>query len=88
METMTVKAFRSNMAEAFNRAAAGEKVTVRRRNQLYTIIPIEKEYPALTEEQEMLLQEAEAEYKRGECIKCDTLEELDAYFKGAGDVQD
>ena len=42
MNTITVSNFRKNMAAAFNKAAEGEDVMVRRGTQLFAIIPIQE----------------------------------------------
>lgn len=42
MNTITVSNFRKNMAAAFNKAAEGEEVMVRRGTQLFAIIPIQE----------------------------------------------
>ena len=41
MTALSVRDFRSQMARSFNRVDAGEQVFIRRKNQLYTIVPIE-----------------------------------------------
>lgn len=42
MNTITVSNFRKNMAAAFNKAAEGEDVMVRRGTQLFAIIPVQE----------------------------------------------
>ena len=42
MNTITVSNFRKNMAAAFNKAAEGEEVMVRRGTQLFAVIPIQE----------------------------------------------
>ena len=41
MNTMTVMDFRTNLSAKFDRVDAGERILVRRRNRVYTIVPVE-----------------------------------------------
>lgn len=43
MEAMTMTQFRSDMAAAFNRVDAGQRVVLRRRNRLYALTPVDSE---------------------------------------------
>lgn len=43
METLSVSQFKMGMAEALNKVDAGQKVVLRRRNRLYTIVPLTPE---------------------------------------------
>lgn len=43
MRQISVRDFRSNMASSLDMACAGEQVYIRRRNQLFAIIPVMEE---------------------------------------------
>ena len=43
MSTLTVADFRSQLAKYFDLVLAGEKVFIRRKNKLFTIIPVDEE---------------------------------------------
>ena len=42
MDTLSVTDFRSQLATYFDRVLAGEKVFIRRKNKLFTIIPVDE----------------------------------------------
>lgn len=48
MEALSVSNYRNNLASAFDRVDRGERVIIRRRNQLYALVNIEKEDISLT----------------------------------------
>lgn len=48
METLTVREFRSNLAEAFAKADNGEPVIIRRKREIYALVKIGKENVTLT----------------------------------------
>ena len=48
METLTVRKFRSNLAEAFTKADNGEPVIIRRKREIYALVKIGKENVTLT----------------------------------------
>ena len=48
METLTVREFRSNLAEAFTKADNGEPVIIRRKREIYALVKIGKENVTLT----------------------------------------
>lgn len=76
MDTMTVSGFRKNMAAAFNKAAEGEDVKVRRGKQIFAIVPIKGDEPAISPELQTRLDKAREEYKKGDYIRVTTHEEL------------
>lgn len=41
MNTITVRDFRANLSAYFDRVDAGERILIRRRSKLYTIVPVE-----------------------------------------------
>ena len=43
MEALSVREYRNNLAESFDRASAGERVLIRRKNSLYALVSIGNE---------------------------------------------
>lgn len=81
MDTMTVSGFRKNMAAAFNKAAEGEDVKIRRGKQIFAIVPIKGDEPAISPELQARLDKAREEYKKGNFISLKSHEEIDKYFE-------
>lgn len=81
MNTMTVRDFRTNLSANFDRVDAGERILVRRRNKLYTIVPVEDDDLTVTPELQAKIDKARQEYKEGKTITVRTHEELDAFFE-------
>lgn len=81
MNTMTVRDFRTNLSANFDRVDAGERILVRRRNRVYTIIPVEEDDLTITPELQAKIDKARQEYKEGKTITVRTHEELDAFFE-------
>ena len=80
MNTMTVRDFRTNLAANFDRVDAGERILVRRRNKVYTIVPVEDDDLTITLELQAKIDKARQEYKEGKTTTVRTHEELDAFF--------
>lgn len=81
MRTLTITDFRNQMAASLDRADAGEKIMIRRRNRLYSIVPVEESgdneiTPALRRK----INEARREHAQGNYVECKTLEDLKRYF--------
>ena len=68
MNTLTVSAFRNQLAASFDRADAGEKVYIRRNNRLYTITPVSDESSVITPELQAKIDKARAEYRAGKTL--------------------
>lgn len=81
MDTMTVRDFRTNLAANFDRVDAGERILVRRRNRVYTIVPVEDDDLTITPELQAKIDKARQEYKEGKTITCRPHEELDAFLE-------
>ena len=81
MNTMTVRDFRTNLSANFDRVDAGERILVRRRNRVYTIVPVEDDDLTVTPELQAKIDKARQEYKEGKTITVRTHEELDAFFE-------
>lgn len=81
MTQLTVRDFRSQMASSFDRVDAGEHVFIRRKNQLYTIIPVSEDDLAITPELATKIEKARQEYRDGKAISLKTHEDVDKYFE-------
>lgn len=64
MTTVSIRDFRSRMADIFNRVDNNEKVVIRRRNKLYSIVEI-KEENIITPELQLSIDEARKELAEG-----------------------
>jgi antitoxin (DNA-binding transcriptional repressor) of toxin-antitoxin stability system len=80
MNTMTVSGFRRNMAAAFNKAAEGENVMVRRGTQVFAIVPVSDDELTITPELQAKIDKARAEIKSGKCVTLKSHEDIDRYF--------
>jgi antitoxin (DNA-binding transcriptional repressor) of toxin-antitoxin stability system len=80
MNTMTVRDFRTNLSANFDRVDAGERILVRRRNKVYTIIPVEDDDLTITPELQAKIDKARQDYKDGKTTTIRTHDELDAFF--------
>ena len=80
MEALTVKEYRNSLGASFNRADHGERVLIRRKNEIYALIKVGREDLMTTPELQEHIQEAELECREGRCVTCSTVEELDTYL--------
>lgn len=64
METLTVREYRNNLAKSFDRAAAGERVLIRRKNSLYALVSIGEENVTLSPRQQQKVNEVADSIKR------------------------
>lgn len=81
MTQLTVRDFRSQMASSFDRVDAGEHVFIRRKNQLYTIVPVSEDDLTITPELAAKIEKARQEYRDGKAISLNTHEDVDKYFE-------
>lgn len=81
MNTMTVRDFRTNLSANFDRVDAGERILVRRRNRVYTIVQVEDDDLTITPELQAKIDKARQEYKEGKTTTVRTHEELDAFLE-------
>ena len=81
MDTMTVRDFRTNLAANFDRVDAGERILVRRRNRVYTIVPVEDDDLTITPELQAKIDKARKEYKEGKTTTVRTHEQQDAFLE-------
>lgn len=80
MEALSVRDYRNNLAASFDRAAKGERVIIRRKNQIYALIRVGNEDLTITPALQKRIDEAEMACREGRCVSCSTEEELDAFF--------
>ena len=69
------------MASSFDRVDAGEHVFIRRKNQLYTIVPVSDDDLTITPELAAKIEKARQEYREGKTICLKTHEDIDRYFE-------
>lgn len=69
------------MASSFDRVDAGERVFIRRKNQLYTIIPVSEDDLTITPELAAKIEKARQEYREGKAVSLKTHEDVDRYFE-------
>jgi antitoxin (DNA-binding transcriptional repressor) of toxin-antitoxin stability system len=81
MTHLTIKDFRNQMASSFDRVDAGEHVFIRRKNQLYTIVPVSEDDLTITPELAAKIEKARQEYREGKTISLKTREDVDRYFE-------
>lgn len=81
METLSVRDYRNNLAAAFTRADEGERVLIRRKNNIYALVSIGKEDLMITPELQKRIDEAEAACREGRCVTCSTKDELESYLE-------
>ena len=79
MTTVSIRDFRSKMADFFNRVDNNEKVVIRRRNKLYSIVEI-KEENIITPELQVSIDKARKEFAEGKTVSCKNREELHAFL--------
>lgn len=80
METLSVRDYRNNLAASFDRADQGERVLIRRKNQIYALISVGREDLSITPALQKRIGDAERACREGRCVSCSTQEELDAFF--------
>ena len=80
MEALSVTDFRNNLATSFTRADNGERVLIRRKNQIYALISVGREDLMIPPELQARIDEAERNCREGRCVACDTQEDIDRYL--------
>ena len=81
MNTLTVRDFRTTLSASLDRVDAGDRVLVRRRNRVYTIIPVEDEDMTITAELQAKIDKARKEYREGKTVSVHGHEELEAFIE-------
>lgn len=82
MSTLTVADFRNQLAKYFDLVLAGEKVFIRRKNKLFTIIHVDEEEVdvTITPELEEKIEKARKEYREGKTVSLTSHEDVERYF--------
>lgn len=80
MKALSVEEYRNNLAASFARADNGERVLIRRKNQLYALVSVGKEDLMITPELQARIDEAEKSCREGQCVICSTKEEIENYL--------
>ena len=80
MNTMTVRDFRTNLSASFDRVDAGERILVRRRNRVYTIVPVEDDDLIITPELQAKIDKARLEYKEGKTLRFESAEAVQKWM--------
>lgn len=68
MKALSVRDYRNNLAASFARADQGERVLIRRRNNIYALVNIGKEDLMVTPEMQKRIDEARAELIEGKTL--------------------
>lgn len=80
MNTITVRDFRTNLSANFDRVDAGERILVRRRNRVYTIVPVEDDDLIITPELQAKIDKARQEYKEGKTLRFESAEAVQKWM--------
>ena len=80
MEALTVSDYRKNLASTFNRADKGERILIRRKNEIYALVKIGREDLMVTPELQARIDEVERECKEGHVVRLKTKEDLGQYL--------
>ena len=80
MTTVSIRDFRSKMADIFNRVDNNEKVVIRRRNKLYSIVEI-KEENIITPELQLSIDKARKELAEGKTIHFESAAEAQKWME-------
>lgn len=81
MEALSVSNYRNNLAASFDRADRGDRVLIRRRNNIYALVNVGKEDLMITPELQKRIDEAREEYRNGNYVSCKTKEELHSFLE-------
>lgn len=78
---ITTGELRTKTTSIFALADSGERVIIRRRGKTsYMLTPVSKEEADISPELEKKIEEAREQYRRGETISCNTMEELHRFL--------
>ena len=80
MEALSVREYRNNLAASFAKADNGEQVLIRRKNEIYALVKVGREDLMITPELQAKIDKAREACQAGECVVCNTHEELDRYL--------
>ena len=68
------------MASSFDKVDAGEHVFIRRKNQLYIIVPVQEEDLTITPELAQKIEQARQEHREGKGVTLKSQEDIDKWF--------
>lgn len=80
MNTLTVANFRKDLSKVLDQAAAGEYVLIRRKKQMFTLVPVDEDELTITPELQSKINKARKEHKEGKTIACKTADDLTAFL--------
>ncbi len=81
MEQLTIRDFRSKLASSLDKVDAGEQIFIRRKNQLYTIVPIMENELTMTPELAAKIEKARKEMAEGKTINLTSPKDITEYFE-------
>lgn len=76
MEALSVSSYRNNLAASFDRADRGDRVLIRRKNNIYALVNIGKEDLMITPEMQERIDQARRDYQDGKTLHFDNAESL------------
>lgn len=76
MEALSVTDYRNNLAASFDKADKGERVLIRRRNNIYALISVGKEDLMVTPEMLQRIEKARQDYRDGKTLHFDNAESV------------
>ena len=76
MEALSVRDYRNNLAASFARADQGERVLIRRKNQIYALVSVGKEDLMITPDLQKRIDKARQDFKEGKTLHFDNAESL------------
>ena len=74
MEALSVTNLRNNLASTLDRADRGDRVLIRRRNNIYALVNIGKEDLMITPELQKRIDKARQDFKEGKTLHFDNAE--------------
>ena len=80
MNTLTISDFKKNMSSSLNRIDAGERVYIRRGEQVYALIAVH-DYDELSPELYEDIEKGRKEFTEGKCVECRNHEELSSFLE-------
>ena len=80
MEALSVREYRNKLAASFSKVDNGEQVLIRRKNEIYALVKVGREDLMITPELQAKIDKAREACQAGECVVCNTHEDLDRYL--------
>lgn len=80
MTALTVRDFRSQIAATLDKVDAGDHVFIRRKNRMYTVIPVEDDGLTISPQLAEKMSEVRKEYQEGKGVTLNTQEEIEDYL--------